>query len=98
MRNNKKNPQFLKSPDTGEHHLLNPELEGDSFFWDGGEIGVLLLHGFTATTAEVRPLAKRFHDAGFTVSGVLLPGHGTTPQNLNETSRTEWLGASEKAY
>jgi len=98
MRNKKKNPQFLKLPDTGEHHLLNPELEGDSFFWDGGEIGVLLLHGFTATTAEVRPLAKRFHDAGFTVSGVLLPGHGTTPENLNETSRTEWLEASEKAY
>ncbi len=95
---NKKNPQFLKSPDTGEHHLLNPELDGDSFFWDGGKIGVLLLHGLTATTAEVRPLAKRFHDAGFTVSGVLLPGHGTTPENLNETSRTEWLEASEKAY
>ena len=95
---NKKSPQFLKSPDTGEHHLLNSELEGDSFFWDGGKIGVLLLHGFTATTAEVRPLAKRFHDAGFTVSGVLLPGHGTTPENLNETSRTEWLEASEKAF
>ena len=98
MRSKKKNPQFLQSPDTGKQHMLNPELEGNSFFWDGGKIGVLLLHGLTATTAEVRPLAKQFHDAGFTVSGVLLPGHGTTPENLNETSRTEWLGASEKAY
>ena len=43
MRSKKKNPQFLQSPDTGKQHMLNPELEGNSFFWDGGKIGILLL-------------------------------------------------------
>jgi len=98
MSNKNKNPEFLRSTDTGYLPLLNPEMEGGSFFWNGGKIGVLLLHGFTATTVEVRPLAKRFHEAGFTVSGVLLPGHGTTPENLNQTSWTEWIAASKKAY
>ncbi|MBC8258736.1 MAG: alpha/beta fold hydrolase [SAR324 cluster bacterium] len=78
--------------------LQNPELEGASFYWEGGKIGILLIHGFTATTAEVRPLAKRFNEAGYTVSAVLLPGHGTTPENLNKTSYTDWVTASERAY
>ena len=82
----------------GEHPLINPELEGESFFWERGDIGVLFIHGLTATTAEVRPLAKCFHDAGFTVSGFLLPGHGSTPENLNKTHRNSWIAESEKAY
>jgi len=98
MNNKNKNPESLGSTGSGDLPLLNPEMEGGSFFWNAGETGILLLHGLTATTAEVRPLAKRFHKAGFTVSGVLLPGHGTTPENLNQTSRTEWLAASRMAY
>jgi len=98
MSNDNQKPEFLSSKDSVKFPLFNPEMEGGSFFWNGGEVGILLLHGLTATTAEVRPLAKRFHDQGFTVSGVLLPGHGTTPGNLNQTSRREWIAASEKAY
>ena len=82
---NKKNKGFeiSKSANEEESFLLNPELEGGSFFWKGGETGVLLLHGLTATTAEVRPLAKRLFNEGYTVSGILLPGHGSTPENLS---------------
>jgi len=90
--------ESLESANTMDLPLVNPELEGTSFFLEGGDVGVLLLHGLTATTAEVRPLAKRLHNAGFTVSSPLLPGHGTTPENLNQTHRTEWTAACEKAY
>ena len=62
--------------------ILNPHLEGDSFFWEGGEVGILLIHGFTATTAEVRPLAEFLHKNGYTVAGPLLPGHYTKPDDL----------------
>ena len=81
-----------------EEFLLNPELEGGSFFWKSGEIGVLLLHGLTATTAEVRPLAKCLLNEGYTVSGILLPGHGTTAENLSQTHRDDWIKAAELAY
>ena len=81
-----------------EDPLLNKDLEGDSFFWESGKIGVLFLHGLTTTTAEVRPMAKRFNDEGFTVSGILLPGHGSTPKDLNKTHRKIWIEKSEKAY
>jgi len=92
------NSEQSNSSTNAELPLVNPELEGGLFFWEGGADGVLLLHGLTATTAEVRPLAKRFHDEGFTVSAVLLPGHGTTPEKLNQTQRREWIAVCEKAY
>ena len=90
--------ELSKSAKAEESFILNPELEGESFFWKSGETGVLLLHGLTATTAEVRPLAKRLLNEGYTVSGILLPGHGTTPENLSQTDRKDWIKASEEAY
>ncbi len=78
--------------------IHNPHLEGSAFFWPGSEIGVLLLHGLTATTAEVRLLAEALHAQGYTISAPLLPGHGTSPEDLNETSWHDWAWAAEKAY
>ena len=98
MKRKNTDSKLSKSAKAEEDFILNPELEGGSFFWKGGETGVLLLHGLTATTAEVRPLAKRLLNEGYTVSGILLPGHGTTPENLSQTHRKDWIKASEEAY
>ena len=39
--------------------LRNPHLNGDTFFLLGThDVGVLLIHGFTATTVEVSYVAK----------------------------------------
>ena len=73
--------------------MQNPQLAGDSFFWPAGSVGVLLSHGFTATTAEVRPLARILHQAGYTVSGPLLPGHGSIPQDANRYTWQDWTAA-----
>ncbi len=78
--------------------LHNPRLAGEAFVWEAGPVGVLLLHGFTATTAEVRPLARALHDAGYTVCGPLLPGHGTTPGDLNRVRWQDWVAAAEESY
>ena len=42
-------------------YMRNPQLEGDDFLWKGNPTGVLLIHGFTATTAEVRLIAEKLH-------------------------------------
>jgi carboxylesterase len=78
--------------------LHNSHLEGSSFFWEGGPVGVLLSHGYTATTAEVRLLGRFLHEHGYTVSGPLLPGHGTTPQEMNRCRWQMWTEAFESAY
>lgn len=76
----------------------NPDLDGGSFFLPGNETGVLLIHGFTATTVEVRLIAELFNQKGCTVSAPLLPGHNTTPADLNNTSKEQWKKAVEAAF
>jgi carboxylesterase len=78
--------------------IKNPHLEGDPFTWQGGPIGVLLVHGFTATTAEVRPLARFLFGHGYTVAGPLLPGHNTTPEDANRFRWRDWTRCVEIAY
>lgn len=78
--------------------IENPQLDGGAFYWPGGSNGILLLHGFTATSVEIRPLAQAFHQAGFSVAGPLLPGHGTTPDDLNAQRWENWVAAADQAY
>lgn len=56
------------------------------------EVGVLLCHGFTGTPASMRPWGDHLAAAGFTVCCPLLPGHGTTWQQMNRTEWTDWYG------
>jgi carboxylesterase len=78
--------------------LRHPDLEGSSFYWEAGSVGILLLHGLTATTAEVRPLATYLYRQGFTVAAPLLPGHGTSPQDLNQQTWQSWRTSAEGVY
>jgi len=68
--------------------LLTPE--------HGSEMGVVLVHGFLASPAEVRALGDQFAAAGFTVLGVRLKGHGTSPWDLRERSWHDWFGSVER--
>jgi carboxylesterase len=78
--------------------LFNPEFDGTSFILPGSSTGILLFHGFTATTLEVRSLAEGIHDQlGWSVSAPLLPGHGTTPIDLSHTRNEEWLACANIA-
>jgi len=76
----------------------NPQLDGSAFYWEAGSTGVVLLHGFSATTTEVRLLASTLHEHGYTVAGPLLPGHGTTPQDCNRHTWQDWYASSEQTY
>jgi len=84
--------------DLGSDWMQHPQLNGETIFWPGNSIGFLLIHGFTATTTEVRPIAVFLHDLDYTVSAPLLPGHGTTPQELNKKKWTDWVNCVEEAY
>ena len=67
------------------------------FHGDNGK-GVLLVHGWTSTAYEVRRLGKFLHEKGFTVSGPMLRGHGTKPEDLENITYQDWLVDLLKAY
>ncbi len=78
--------------------LVNPQLHGEPFDLPGGSLGALLIHGFTATTAEVRPLGEILNRSGYTIHAPLLPGHNTHPADLNKVAWQDWVGAAEAGY
>jgi carboxylesterase len=90
----------MKTSTSSHPHPLikNPHLDGDPFFFKGGPTGILLIHGFTATTAEMRPLAEFLNKKGFTISAPLLPGHNTYPEDINRFTWKDWASEVEKAY
>jgi carboxylesterase len=69
----------------------------EAFGSDGNDIGVLLCHGFTGSPASMRPWADRLAAEGFSVRLPLLPGHGTSWQEMNATTFDDWLGAVTSA-
>lgn len=64
----------------------------------GGIHGVLVVHGFTGCPRSMRPVAEAFADAGFTVEMPLLPGHGTSVDDMITTGWADWSGAADDAY
>jgi carboxylesterase len=75
----------------------NPQLDGASFFWEAGPVGVLLCHGFTATTTEVRLLANALYEEGYSIAAPLLPGHNTSPEDCNRFKWQDWYAEFEQA-
>ena len=58
---------------------------------------VLLLHGFTGSPWEVRPLAEALAARGAHVHVPRLPGHGTVPEAMLWAGWREWVDAAEAA-
>ncbi len=70
---------------------------GESFLFDGGPIGSVLLHGFTAAPREMRPLGHYLNAEGYTVHGVRLAGHGTRPEDLAGATWRDWYASALEA-
>ena len=69
----------------------------DPFALGKGPDACLLLHGLTGSPAEMRPVGEALAAAGFHALGPLLPGHGTSPEDLYTTTAADLLRAAESA-
>jgi len=70
----------------------------EPFSHDGSGVGVLLCHGFTGTPQSMRPWGEYLADRGYTVRVPLLPGHGTTWQEMNATTWQNWYDCVDSAF
>jgi len=57
---------------------------------------VLLVHGFTASPWEMRPLARQLVAQGLTSLAVRLPGHGVSAEKLARSRLEDWLAEVER--
>lgn len=76
--------------------IENPILpNAASFLIPGGETGIVLIHGFSSTPEEMRPLGDALAAAGYSVYGVRLTGHGTHPEDMKRAVWQDWLADIE---
>jgi len=64
----------------------------------GSRTGVLLVHGFLASPAELAQYGRRLHAQGMIVMGVRLAGHGTSPWDLKERTWKDWRRSVRRGY
>ncbi|MEU8518608.1 alpha/beta fold hydrolase [Streptomyces sp. NBC_01216] len=75
-----------------------PVLPGaEPYRHEGGEVGVLLCHGFTGSPQSLRPWAEYLAERGLTVSLPLLPGHGTRWEDMQLTTWHDWYAEVDRA-
>jgi carboxylesterase len=77
-----------------------PELRpsAEPFSAPGGPHGALVLHGFTGNPSSMRGVAEALAAAGFAVELPLLPGHGTSVEEMITTRFADWSACAEQAY
>jgi len=59
---------------------------------------VLLLHGFTGNTSDVRLLGRYLNTKGYTCHIPLYKGHGVPPEQLVESGPTDWWKDVTEGY
>lgn len=60
------------------------------FTFEAGKRAVLLLHGFTGNTADVRMLGRFLQEKGYTCHAPLYKGHGVPPEEIIHTGPDDW--------
>lgn len=83
---------------SGRRSANGPEHGGAFTLAGDGSKGVLLIHGLTGAPAEMKPIARHLHRAGYTVSAPLLAGHGVNEAALLRTGWRDWLQSVRAAY
>ncbi|WP_188206640.1 alpha/beta hydrolase [Alkalibacillus aidingensis] len=72
--------------------------EPKPFTFEAGNRAVLLLHGFTGHSADVRMLGRFLEKKGYTSHAPIYRGHGKPPEELAETNADDWWEDVLAAY
>lgn len=68
----------------------------EPFYFPGNRVGCILLHGFSGAPSEMRYMGESLAKYGWTVLGLRLSGHGTTPEQLAKTRWEDWAMDAEE--
>ena len=72
----------------------------EPFYLKGSDTGVMLIHGGGGgTTADMQELGQFLHkETGYTILAPLLPGYGTTKEDLAETTYEDWINSVKQNF
>lgn len=61
-------------------------------------VGILLIHGLLASPAEVYDYGHYLANQGYTVMGIRLKGHGTSPYALQDVKFEQWFKCVQRGF
>ncbi|MFW9787453.1 MAG: alpha/beta hydrolase [Candidatus Thorarchaeota archaeon] len=73
-----------------------PDVKGIKTHAEGATVAFLLIHGFAASTDEVKTLSEFLANLGYASFAVQLEGHGTTPEEFKATTWGDWLDSAKR--
>ncbi|WP_404329825.1 alpha/beta hydrolase [Mesobacillus maritimus] len=68
------------------------------FTFKAGKRAVLMLHGFTGNSADVRMMGRFLQEKGYTCHAPIYKGHGVPPEELVHTGPEDWWQDVTNAY
>lgn len=78
--------------------LRDEHPEAGPFRFEGRGQAALLIHGLTGTPAQLKGIgAEISRSLGWEVRAPLLPGHGTTVEDLSRTTAEDWIRSVDEA-
>lgn len=77
---------------------MNVKLPGEFYFNEHSDYAVLLLHGFTGNTSDVRQLGRFLQKKGVTSYSFNYQGHAEAPENILKSSPHVWYRQVTEAY
>ena len=72
-------------------------IKDSSIFLEGNSTGILLIHGLGGTPIELKSMAKKLNQDGFTVLCPQLYGHCSTVDDLKKSTANDWLESAQQA-
>lgn len=73
------------------------EAQNGGFRLEGRRLGMLLVHGLTSSPQAMRDLGEGLAQNGLDVEAVLLPGHGSQPEDLLGLEWEDWYARVREA-
>ncbi len=61
-------------------------------------LGILLIHGLLSSAAEMREYGHYLACQGYTVLGIRLKGHGTSPYALRDINYEQWFASVRRGF
>jgi carboxylesterase len=70
----------------------------EPFYFPGGPIGCLLVHGFTGSPKEMRWMGEYLSQKGYSVLGIRLAAHATRPEDMLRARWQDWFASVEDGW
>jgi len=70
----------------------------EPFYFPGGPIGCLLVHGFTGSPKEMRWMGEYLGQKGYSVLGIRLAAHATRLEDMPRSRWQDWIASVEDGW